>query len=128
MGLVKRDFDLIRAILFKVEAAPPGTHLRKRDLHTDEIDDGTMVMHVVMLQEAGFLDCWKSREVVGSGIPVDVEIKRLTWAGHEYLDGIRHDTVWAKIKTTALSKGAALTFEVVKALSSAIVKDQLQLP
>lgn len=45
----------------------------------------------------------------------------LTLAGHEFLDNIRSDTNWNKIKTLIKSKGGELTFETIKAAASYMI-------
>lgn len=42
-------------------------------------------------------------------------------AGHEFLDNIRSDTNWNKIKTLIKSKGGELTFETIKAAASYMI-------
>ena len=36
---------------------------------------------------------------------------------HEFLDAIRNDTVWNKVKATVKEKGGAIPFEVLKLLA-----------
>ena len=43
--------------------------------------------------------------------------KSLTWEGHEFLDAVRHETVWAKTKEVVKSKGGSVSFEVLKELA-----------
>jgi len=40
--------------------------------------------------------------------------KRLTWAGHEFIEAARNDTVWHKTKTLVKEKTGTLTLEVLK--------------
>jgi len=44
----------------------------------------------------------------------DWKAKRLTWAGHEFIEAARNDTVWQKTKTVVREKTGALTLEMLK--------------
>ena len=49
----------------------------------------------------------------------------LTWNGHEFLDKIRADITWNKIKNYSKEKGVALSFSVVTALTKKLIMDAL---
>lgn len=106
---MKRDWDVIRAILIATEEDRFDEYLEKTE------DDKFILGNTTLLIEAGFL----SGEALESldGID-DVFVKDLTWQGHELLDVIRSKPVWEKIKMTALEKGLELTFDVVKTLGA----------
>jgi hypothetical protein len=111
-----RDMDLVRMILLKTEALVPGEgyQLAKIAGH----DEYTFAAHVELLKEAGFVE-----GVVGraSGIgPVTARVRRLTWPGHEFLDSIRSDTVWAETKAAITSTVGTAGLEVIKAVASAV--------
>jgi predicted transcriptional regulator len=46
----------------------------------------------------------------------------LTWNGHEFLDAIRNDTVWNKLKQTIQEKGGSIPFTVMQDLSLSLAK------
>ena len=115
-GWMKRDMDLVREILLNVEALPfdGGFHDITIDGHTNE----EITYHVMLLDEAGFIEaqdlttmdgiCWKP--------------KRLTYAGHEFLDAARSDTVWQKAKAWTLKSTGTLTLEGLKLALPHVVK------
>ena len=43
--------------------------------------------------------------------------KSLKWEGHEFLDTVRNETVWAKTKEVVKSKGGSVAFAVLKELA-----------
>jgi hypothetical protein len=45
----------------------------------------------------------------------------LTWQGHEFLERIKRDTVWNKVKELAMNKGIDLSIEVIKSLSAKVI-------
>jgi len=113
---MKRDMDLIRAILIEVEKFPldPGFHDISIEGHTEE----EITYHVQLAHEAGLIEaidltshngvCWKA--------------KRLTYQGHEFLDAARSDTVWDKAKKMLLSATGTITLEGLKAALPQIVR------
>ena len=58
----------------------------------------------VKLKEAGFLDVKVTR--ASGNILVDVRINDITFTGHEFLNDIRDDNNWKKVKEIAKSVGA----------------------
>lgn len=77
--------------------------------------------HTQLLLDAGFVE----------GRVFDEEtcvVQRLTWAGHDFLDAMRDDTVWKKAKEHVLKPGASWTFDVLKEWLKAEVKAKLGMP
>jgi hypothetical protein len=52
----------------------------------------------------------------------------LTWAGHEFLDAARNNSVWNKAKSAIVEKGGAVSFEILKAYLTARGRELLGLP
>lgn len=63
-----------------------------------------IIYTVVKLKEAGFLDVKVTR--ASGNILVDVRINDITFTGHEFLNNIRDDNNWKKVKAIAKSVGA----------------------
>lgn len=63
-----------------------------------------IIYTVVKLKEAGFLDVKVTR--ASGNILVDVRIYDITFTGHEFLNDIRDDNNWKKVKEIAKSVGA----------------------
>lgn len=49
--------------------------------------------------------------------------KRLTYAGHEFIEASRRDTLWQKAKTIALEKTGGLSVDVLKAILIKLATD-----
>lgn len=115
---MKRDMDLCRLILLRAEgAASFNLHkaivepLLQEGRTQEEVD-----YHLLLLCEAGLLAFFADRMEYGPAANYEgrnlglrkieasqtVEfiygIGRSTWAGHEFLDASRSDTLWAKAK------------------------------
>lgn len=108
---MKRDMDLARTILEQVEDKSDGTNWV--DLVVPDRTQAELGYHVMLLDQAGLLT---AEEVSNTEIQYWRAIK-LTWDGHEFLDAIRNDTVWSKVKETAKEKGSAMPFEIIKQLA-----------
>jgi len=95
---MKRDFELIRDLLLDIEG-------EKVDLSLFTEDQ--ILYHKALLLEAGLAEgpkpLYSSREF--SEIPVKVLIKKFTWDGHDFLDGIRDQDRWQKVKNGSKKLG-----------------------
>ena len=119
---MKRDLDLIRALLLKVEADPP-PRLGPTAISSFGIAGHTELEvrhHVDMLLEAEFLsgDSNNIATVDINGTPTLVARFKLTWRGYELLDDIRDPEIWRKTKERAkgvVGLGLGLVWELAKA-------------
>jgi hypothetical protein len=75
---MKRDLGLIREILLKTEA--------DEALVVSGRSAREVTRHVVLLQEAGLMEA--DIRLIANGFKT-IWDSRLTWAGYEYLDGLR---------------------------------------
>ena len=107
---MKRDLDLVRKILAAMEATDRGFYAR-----TPEIDGYTaeeIGYHAHLMAEAGFITAVDATDM-SSGSPNAIPMA-LTWAGHDFLDSIKDDSIWNKAKEVAIKPMAGLAFEVLK--------------
>ena len=110
---MKRDMELVREILLKVEEMPFDGAFH--DICIEGRSPKAISYHVMLLHEAGFIEamdlgvCWK---------PI-----RLTYSGHEFLDAARSDAVWDKAKTAVVERTGVLTLEGLKVALPMVVKD-----
>ena len=49
----------------------------------------------------------------------------ITFEGHQYLDSIRSDKVWNKIKKKLSTEGVSLTLQIVKNVATSIITNSL---
>jgi hypothetical protein len=119
---MKRDFDLIRKLLMFFEDKPGSEHVEVPPI--EGFDDLTIKYHLVLLYDAGFLRCEPVKSSTSDRViyvlPFD-----LTWQGHEFLEKIRNERTWKKIKETILSKGGALAFNVINELATRFAVDKI---
>lgn len=105
---MKRDMDAVRQILLATEALGHDQQLDRMD----GMDADTFVHHVLLMQDGGLIE---ARAMAGSGSMANfAHVLRLTWAGHDFLDAARSDTLWQKAKTEVMRPGLSFTFDLVK--------------
>jgi len=96
---VKRNMDLIRELLLKIEENPEMDGTREfyleapSDLGIADHSTEEVAYHLALLINAGCVD-----GAVAIANPMQV-VRGLTWNGHEFMDNIRSDTFWEKAKT-----------------------------
>jgi hypothetical protein len=120
---MKRDLDLVRELMLKIEALPAGPTVQYR---MDEVEDPVLLAHLEMLIAGGLVN---GRISQTRGARGDVmSISGLTWEGHEWIETVRSPAVWDRTKTTLSEKGGALSFELAKAVATQILRARLGLP
>lgn len=120
---MKRDMDLVRDILLKAESMPVGPPMLYR---IGEVEDLVLLHHLEMLIEAGLLRGKISRSQGTRGDIIG--ISGLTWEGHEWIETVRSDRVWAETKETLSKDDGAMTFELAKAVATRVHRVRLGLP
>ena len=120
---MKRNWDTIREILVRVEqCSTPGDMLRLSSFPEDKRVE--VAYHMALLIEAGLVQ-GRVLQTMGPEAQ-EFLVQRLTWNGHEFLDTIRNDTIWARTKKVAIEGRTSATFEIIKDVAkeqlSAVVK------
>jgi len=116
---MKRDMNLIRLLLLETEGEDP-----KPDLSAYTEDQ--RVYHSALLIEAGLVH----GEIVteGNGQPAGTVILRPTWAGHEFLDAARSDTIWHKAGERIKKSDVDVTLSLLQEILKQLAKQSLGLP
>jgi Hypothetical protein (DUF2513) len=127
---MKRNMELIRDILLRVEADPKldGADFRRATAETLGITERTeaeVAYHLDLLIQAGFLN--GNTKMLGRGDQKLTRISKLTWEGHEFLDDIRDPEIWRKTKDREKAvAGVGLKF--IWEIAKAEIKTTLGLP
>lgn len=118
---MKRDIDLIRELLFKLETLPPNRIVRFQasdaELHIDGHTPEEVFYHLGLVKEASLIHS------EGSGRMGSIEFAGLTWAGHDFLDSVRSPDVWDKTKAAAAKVGG-FTVDILVASAKAYVQQK----
>jgi hypothetical protein len=114
--------DLIRTIMLDLESrAEPA--LNVSELSIEGHDDGTVLEHLVLLDEAGFISM--SVEHYLGGEPPQFLVHRITWAGHEFLAAVRSDKIWAKATKVLTTAGVGFGWPILQAVLRAKAAEHL---
>lgn len=120
---MKRDKELARELLLRIEAATSKPSFKELTPQSDEAETSRVLEHLKLLEEAGFIRS-TAIKIHGFRLPQNIE---LTWNGHEFLDDVRDPDVWKKTKekTKGLADlGLGFLWEIAKGE----VKAKLGLP
>lgn len=113
---MKRDFDLIRELLLRVEEDRPPDEI-------PGIDDATRIYHIRLLKQAGLVEAIDYSTLSGP----DFEISGLTWEGHDFLDQARNAAIWNKVKRTLKEQAVTVSLSVLKSLLAKAAREHLGL-
>lgn len=119
---MKRDLDLLRQMLLRIESLDSSKHKITVDSFSDLNSDwNAIVLHIELLMDAGFIEAID----VSTCSADDYVIRRITFAGYDYLDSIRNDSIWAEVKQKIASVGGSVSLEIVKELGVTLVRQHL---
>ena len=107
---MKRDMELIRKILLAIEESEQtqGTI----DLEMPDCEPQLVSYQIRLLAEAGLIEA----NDLSTSHDFEWKPRSLTWAGHEFLDAARNDTVWNKAMSKLKEQAASAPFEIVRAV------------
>ena len=111
---MKRDMDLVRKILIKIEEDWGYEYLGpEREIKIEGYSDSAIHYHLRIMVEAELITSIFPEglsDISSTYIQYPPEI--ITWEGHEFLEGIRKEETWEKIKKEATN----LSFAAIKSL------------
>lgn len=117
---MKRNWDTVRRILLAVEQLPDeNSQINSHEI--TGIDPVEAAYHMRLMRDAGLIT-GGCREALG---PSWCYATGLTWDGHEFLDRIRSDTAWNRIKTAAREKSMDMSFDTIMALARWLMEQAL---
>ena len=123
---MERDLSLIREILLRVEQVPDARG--RPDLGIAGYSEHTIYYNLDLAMQAGLVR-GTGRWLQGRHNYV-FSVRGLTWEGHDFLDSVRDISIWEKVQRRAESAGlqaTQLTFDIVKELAKAAIKEGLKL-
>jgi len=105
-----------------------GYRLYVNELKLGNYEQQTIVYSADKLYEAGYIEALK-KKTIDSDLP-QIEVKAITWEGHQFLDNIRDNKVWENTKNI-LSKFSSVSIGIISNVASQvitnIIKSQLGL-
>jgi hypothetical protein len=119
---MKRDMELIRKMVLKMDDSPTGW---AHDVNIEGYTPDEIGYHGYLLVDSG-LAVGVDMTCSGSSGPEYV-LSHLTSAGHDFADACRNETVWNKAKRIVSEKVGTVTLEVMKQLLISIIKQSIGL-
>ncbi|MEJ7804330.1 MAG: DUF2513 domain-containing protein [Telluria sp.] len=122
---MRRDMDLVRGILKFMEAQAEGINVGW-NIVIDGYTDEQIGYHAHLLAQAGLIlaaDATYMESNAPSALPLS-----LTWQGHDFLESIKDDALWAKAKKHVLMPAGGAAFSVLTEWIKAEAKQRLGLP
>lgn len=124
---MKLNFDCIREVLLTLEEITGFNETGEYfTFQSEEISEkiekyskDDVYYSLLKLNEAGYIKC-KERFVKERTAPY-LTVWDITYNGHTYLNSVRNEKIWAKIKT----ESAALTFSLITKIAEKLIISQL---
>jgi hypothetical protein len=101
---MKRDMEIIRQILMDIEA-----HDKVDDVL--KVGDPHVAYQVALMKEAGLVEAVIVENQMG--LPAGAALMGLTWAGHDFLDASRDNTLWRNAVEHIIKPGASWSFSIL---------------
>ena len=126
---MKRNFDLVRRIMTRIESVHPGSFTDETTYLQDlgsEYEPATIYAHIELLLEENFI---KGKIHKNPDDIIDAfRITGLTWKGHDFIDAARDESIWSKAKDSVLKPTASFTFDILLEWLKAQARQTLGLP
>ena len=121
---MKRDMDLIRELMLRLEAYPlPSGAVSyftadDEEMSVPECTPQEIDQHLLMIAKSGFIDTGSSNPSYG------IAFKGLTWAGHDFVDSVRDPEIWRQTKK-GIEKAKGFSVDLIVAVAKGILKKKL---
>ncbi|MCK5366008.1 MAG: DUF2513 domain-containing protein [Gammaproteobacteria bacterium] len=114
---MKRDIELIRMVMLAAEESKDPYELV--DPKFEGHNETEISYHIALLDDAGLLH-GQDRSAIGV---FRWSAGALTWAGHEFVEAVRDDSVWKEARAITAKSGDGTVFEILnKALMQVLEK------
>lgn len=113
---MRRDMDLVRSILLQAESAgcPLALGQISHEGHTDE----ETVFHIRLMEGRGLISA--RVQTARGGEVLMCEIESLTWEGLDFLDAVRSERVWSRVRRAISESVGDTTLDVVKSACATV--------
>jgi hypothetical protein len=125
---MKRDMDLVRDLMLKLEVLPTEEGCEGRYVHVTSDTEGVAIagktaeeidFHLALILDAGFVDGGDVNVVSG------VAFRKLTWSGYDFLDTVRDAAIWRDTKEGA-KKAGGFSVDLLVALGKGLIKKKIE--
>lgn len=125
---MKRDMELIRALMLSIESKNnifSFTNLDFEDVNVTGYTDSAIDYHLILLIEASLIVGKFSPQAGQDRRMIDIE--RLHWEGHEFLDNARNESVWKDTMKQVKEKGEGISIALLTQLLISVTKQHFGL-
>lgn len=106
---MKRDMELIRALVFAIEDA--GADIESTSLKCNGFTAAQIAYHCELLAESELIECTDNSHL--GSVHAEFLIHRLTSKGHDFADAARSDAIWTRSMKTVKETVGAVTINVL---------------
>lgn len=106
--------DLVRKILFALEKILPGEVFEFDSL--GGVPSARLDYHLELMSDNNLVKVYDKL--------ADSALVRLTWEGHEFLESVRDDKRWEKVKAE-MSKSGGFVYEMAKSIALDFVEEEI---
>ncbi|MDO8458629.1 MAG: DUF2513 domain-containing protein [Burkholderiaceae bacterium] len=121
---MKRDIDLIRKILLRIEEYEYG--FIENEIKIESFTADQIGFHVHLIGEAGLAKVIATTNIQSTS-PQAMPIC-LTWDGYEFLEAAKDETLWSKAKSVIIKPAGGVAFTVLLEWLKTEAKTKLGLP
>ena len=119
---MKRDMSLVRIILLALsESDEP---IKSDDPAFGEYPKALVGYHFQLLDEAGLIVA--SVQAADNDPYYFAIASRLTWEGNDFLDSVRNESIWEKVRSTIGQATGTASFEVFKNVASSMALEAIK--
>lgn len=76
---------------------------------------------LLVLDDAGFIVCYRND---GDDAIVALDVYRITYAGYQFLENVRSDTVWKKVKKVSSNVGS-FSLNVISQIAASVLTQMI---
>jgi hypothetical protein len=124
-GIMKRDMEQIRKIVFAIEAHPHGYAPPK--ITIDGSTDEEVGYHLWLMLGAGLIH-GTDVSYPEDGASPQADASGLTWEGLEFADAVRDESLWVRAKKLVFDKAGSVAYGVLMACVASLAKERLGIP
>ncbi|EZQ18942.1 hypothetical protein CF98_00160 [Halopseudomonas bauzanensis] len=119
---MKRDMDLVRLLLLRLESLSDEPHsilvLNPAKFDVEGYTADQVDYHLYLLVDSRLVDQG------GSGVMSGFAFKQLTWAGHDFLDAVRDDEIWRRTREGVRAAGG-FSIELLGDLAKGLIRKKI---
>jgi hypothetical protein len=119
---MKRDWEIIRKAMLMLEESGPDANIGGLQVAPDDPESAGYSLYQAV--KGGLAEGVVFEPNMGAPSAV---LTGITWEGHNFIESIRQDAVWASVKKTASDKGLDLTVNIIGRLAGSIMEKMLGL-